>query len=110
MATAEHIEWILEGVPSWNSRREQHSFTPDLRDEDLYAIFGREGQLSDSGRMPLAGINLSKADLRDARLSCRYKGIGPDLTGADLSWADFEKAQITNAVLDGANLWLGTAA
>lgn len=104
MATAEHIQWLLEGVASWNSRREQHPFTPDLSDEDLYAIFSREGKLSETGRMPLAGINLRKADLRGARLSCRYRGIGPHLMGADLSWADLEKSQIPNSILDGAIL------
>ena len=104
MATAEHIEWLLEGVPSWNARREQHPFTPNLRDEDLYAIFSREGKLSDSGRMPLAGINLRKADLRGARLSCRFKGIGPDLTNANLFWANLEKAQLSSSILDDAIL------
>ena len=104
MATAEHIEWLLEGVPSWNTRREQHPFTPNLREEDLYAIFSREGKLSDSGRMPLAGINLRKADLTGARLSCRFRGIGPDLTNANLTWANFEKAELSSSILDNAIL------
>ena len=104
MATVKHIEWLFEGVPSWNARREQHQFTPDLRDEDLCDIFRREGKLSESGRMPLTDINLRNADLRGARLSCSHSGIGPDLTSANLSWADFESAILPNSILDAANL------
>ena len=104
MARAEHTRWLLEGVAAWNTRREQHRFTPDFKDEDLHEIFRREGKLNDDGRIALAGINLRRAELTDSRLSCRYRGTGPDLTGANLSWADLENAKLPNALLDRAIL------
>ena len=104
MASTEHIKWLLQGVPAWNARREQHHFNPDLKDEDLYEVFRRAEKLNDRNRIPFAGINLRRADLRGSRLSCRFTGIGPDLTDANLSWADFENAELPNSVLDGAVL------
>ncbi len=104
MASIEHIKWLLEGVEAWNARRERQPFRPDLKDEDLYEAFRQAGMVSDSGRINLAGINLRRADLRKSRLSCRFDGIGTDFTGANLSWADFEDAQLSNSILDRAKL------
>ena len=28
MANSEHVKWLLEGVTSWNARREQNDFVP----------------------------------------------------------------------------------
>ena len=105
MANTEHIKWLLEGVEAWNARRERQPFKPDLKDKDLYEVFNQAGKLSDSGRINLAGINLRRADLKESRLSCRFNGIGPDFTGANLSWADFEDAQLFNSKLDRTNLF-----
>ena len=39
MAEDQHIKWLLEGVPSWNERRERDPFTPDLSDVYLHELF-----------------------------------------------------------------------
>lgn len=35
LATRKHIEWLLEGVESWNERRERDDFCPDLAGADI---------------------------------------------------------------------------
>ena len=53
MANSQHIEWLHEGVETWNKRRERgRDFTPDLRNADL-----RSADLSNA--------NLREADLRN---------------------------------------------
>ena len=39
LANPQHIEWILEGVESWNARREQGDFWADLDGANLPALF-----------------------------------------------------------------------
>ena len=94
MANPEHIEWLLEGVESWNERhksvpREGYRFTPDFGGADLYTAFRDANKLDRHRRVPIAG-----ADLYDA-----------NLTKVDLSFADLTSANLTLADLTGASLW-----
>ncbi len=101
MADRKHVAWLLEGVESWNNRRKQNDFVPDLsrivlKEEFLKA--GRHDQIDQYGSVFLQGIDLSgaylfHADLRFARL------LDSDLKGANLTLAD-----LTGALLDGADL------
>ena len=63
-----HLGWIHDGFLSWNKRREDEEFTPDLRGADL------------------AGKVLQRYDLR-----------GADLRGAHLLNVDFRDADVTGA-------------
>lgn len=80
MANQQHIAWLLEGVGSWNARREEDDFRPDFEGADL-------------GEADLRG-----ADLREANLE------GADLTGANLRGADLWEANLREADLEGADL------
>ena len=63
MADPEHVRWILEGSDSWNQRRQEKQFTPDLSGVDLYEEFQKAGKLDAQGEIPLPGINLRGASL-----------------------------------------------
>ena len=39
MANSEHVKWLLEGVASWNARREQNDFVPDFEGANIYEEF-----------------------------------------------------------------------
>ena len=106
MANPDHLRWLLEGVESWNRRRERHAFNPDFEGADLYEEFRSAGKLSEDGSIPLSRINLSRANLRDSRLwNSRH---GADLRQANLWSANLQNAQLQNSKLDGASL-LGTS-
>ena len=104
MGNPEHIQWLREGVESWNKRLEHEPFKPDFRSENFLSILG----VSDPGESDdivaqLRNINFSNADLSDACL----KNI--DLTGAQFTWAnltraDFSGARLTNTQFFNANL------
>ena len=88
MADAQHIEWLLEGVDAWNSRREHDLFEPDLSGVNLYGIFAEAGKLDELEHSPLRGINLLFAELTNTILA------RADLSGARLAlapwlWSDF---------------------
>lgn len=104
MANAEHLAWLLEGVERWNSRREHADFIPDFGGEDLYALFQRENKLNEEDRVPLSGMNLSRANFRRSRLSDKYRALGADLREANLWDAVFEEAEMANSRLEGACL------
>ena len=104
MANDQHVEWLLEGAENWNARREIKDFIPDFESEDLYASFQRAGKLDKEDHIPLAGMNLKQANFRKSRLTDRYRGLGPDLRGADLLGANLEDAQMANSILEGACL------
>ena len=103
MADSEHIEWLLEGVESWNERRrnlsgEAYPFKPDFEGAPLYWMFQEANKLDGLRRIPLAEANLVDANFARA-----------DLTSADLSGANLWCAELTNtnlqfADLTGANL------
>ena len=114
MANPEHIEWLLEGVDSWNQRRAEEDFEPDLSGANIYREFEERGKLDGDGFIPLSNINLSKANLRETIFYSSYTTGGADLSHADLWGVNLEKAQLPNArlyhavlrgaILVGANL------
>ena len=113
MANPEHIAWLLEGVESWNKRRNNDPsdgllFSPDFRDADLYAQFDEAGKLGREGMIPLSGVDLSQALLANAHLGfADLSGANlvlSDLTRAELNRANLTKTSLQAAVLTGANL------
>lgn len=103
LANDEHIEWLLEGVESWNERRQKvpgkgYLFTPDFEGAPLYWTFREAGKLDGRGRIPLAGVDLFDADLTKADLNLA------DLSGANLGLATLTEAKLWQANLTGANL------
>ena len=84
-------ELLLEGVESWNARRQKDSdFIPNFQDESI------DCKLRSSGfQLPydLRGVNFLNSTLRGAKLR-----------NADLSGACFVSADLTNADLSGSNL------
>ena len=114
MANHQHIEWLLEGLQSWNARRELDPFTPDFSGADLYEVFRKEDKLNAAGNIPFAGFNLCHAIFANSRLSTPYSAgsadfrkanlWSADLRGATLTNAHLDKAVLRSAKLDGANL------
>lgn len=115
MANSEHIRWILEGVASWNARREQSDFWPDFDRANLPAVFQGSSYNSSSiyTGTRLDGISLRNAFLRNANLSglglanANFSNAqlqGASLASADLRAADFSFSNLAGAVLLGANL------
>ena len=103
MANDEHITWLLEGVESWNERHQNvpgkgYLFTPDFEGAPLYWTFREAGKLDGRGRIPLAGVDLSDADLTKADLNLA------DLSGANLELATLTESKLWQADLTGANL------
>ena len=95
MANQEHIKWLLEGVESWNARRENRDFKPGLSDSDLSDKDLSNANLSNAN---FSDAQLSRADLSRANLSCA------NLSDSDLSGADFSNANLSGANLTRANL------
>lgn len=56
MANPQHIEWLLEGVESWNKRFLEGNFTPDFEGANIYWEFRKVGKLDHDGMIPLAGV------------------------------------------------------
>ena len=104
MANTEHVKWLLEGVASWNRRREHEPFVPDLAGVNIYEEFCRERKIRHGDHIPLAGINLSRAKLIGSRLSTPFYTVGADLRNANLSRAELQDAQLANSLLDHAKL------
>ena len=102
MADSQHITWLLEGVDSWNKRREEQKFTPDLSGTNIYEEFRRARKLNADRYIPLGKINLKLANLRDSRLSSPLHGA--DLTCANLFAAEFQNAHLPNSRLSGADI------
>ncbi len=104
MANPEHIAWLLEGVESWNERRESfrlegYRFIPDFQDALLHSIFRDAGRLDRYGSIPIAGADLADANLSNAILN------SVNLTNANLHFANLTNADLTLADLTGATLW-----
>lgn len=104
MANPEHIKWLLEGVDSWNARRQQEEFTPDFESANIFECFQQAGELDKNGYIPLAEFDLSGANFRKAHLTNPNMTFGTDFRGANLWSADFGDAQLANSLLDGASL------
>jgi hypothetical protein len=91
MANPQHVEWFLEGVLSWNRRRKDTDFTPDLSGEDLRTLFEQAGRIRPDERMPLHHANLRGANLEGAKLE-----------RANLRGADLNQARVTTLTYSGA--------
>ena len=123
MANPEHIAWLLEGVESWNNRREKFRleglrFKPDFESVDLYCVYRDADKLDLHGEIPLAGADLSEANFSKSSLNfinlteatLYFANLTnadlefADLTGANLWWAVLKDAKLQNAKLVGANL------
>ena len=103
MANPEHIAWLLEGVEAWNERHQNvpgkgYLFTPDFEGAPLYWTFREAGKLDGRGRIPLAGVDLSDADLTRADLNLA------DLSGANLGLATLTESKLWQADLTNAKL------
>ena len=91
MAHPEHLDWLLQGPDSWNARRSESPFCPDLSEEDISnKFFG--GNFS-----PLAAamspIDLKRANLAEANFrNSTFRDI--NLTEGDISRADFRNANL----------------
>ena len=102
MANEQHVEWLMEGMAAWNARREPggalHTDFPDFSGTNLRAAFENAGLVGDDEWIPLARYDLSGADLTRANFT------RADLSGADLSFADLTRADLSGADLSFADL------
>lgn len=98
MGNPKHIEWLREGVESWNRRRKNCPFTPDFSGEDVYDALGKNRTFELKDALPLSGIDLSWANLEKAVLSAS------DLKGANLSNSTLEGTDLSHTSLENANL------
>ncbi|WP_242038960.1 pentapeptide repeat-containing protein [Anabaena lutea] len=111
MANEEHLEILKQGVEVWNKwRDENQDIRPyltgvELIDTDLTGANLREAFLMNA---TLWGVNLSKADLRDAYLAgaslCETEFREANLSKADLSHVDLTATDLSGATLSNANL------
>lgn len=97
MTNPEHVKWLLEGVNIWNRRRQNKPFIPDLNDVDIYTLFKNKDMLSDSGLIPLQGINLSGAGLNRSTLNFA------NLSNANLSNISAMQAKFDNSIFDNVD-------
>ena len=104
MANPLHVRWLLEGVPTWNQRRLERDFRPDLSGIDIYQEFARKKKLTKAGHIRLSHINLDNANLDDSRLSARFGLGGANLSRASLVRASLKRTQLQNSRLNGARL------
>ena len=107
MANPQHMAWLIEGVESWNARRQHQRFDPDLSSEDISKALGghdNEDIRQISARLHnvnFSGANLSNSTLRDTDLTAA-KLYGADLTAATLVGSDFTEAQFIGGTSKGA--------
>ena len=82
MSDPQHLEWLLEPevlqADLWNLHRANRKFRPDFEAVNLLDGFAEAGRLSDSGRLPLEGVDFSYA--RFSRAVLPYA----DMLSADL--------------------------
>lgn len=82
-----HVKWLREGVESWNKKRREYDFQPDLADADL-----RDGNFENAN---FTGADLSHADMRKGKFA------RANFTNANLSEANIKDADLSEAVLTG---------
>ena len=98
VANPEHLQWLLEGVEAWNTRRAHEDFQPDLEDADIREAFQKKGHVRFvADQLPLAGIDLSAGRLRGANFH------GADLSGAKFVWSDLQDADLSFCCLRDCN-------
>lgn len=110
MANSEHLQWLKEGVQSWNDRRNRLHFRPDFDGANITALL--KGPLYNPQGIPtdisLEGVNLENASLRGAYLSgIGFRGANfrfAQLSNSQLWLADFQDADLAFANLEGAEL------
>ena len=107
MADTEHIRWLLEGVESWNRRRIEQDFRPDLEGVEIAEELRQASIVNSNGKPCLNGVNLSEASLAGCNFTAtelRFANLrGADLRGSqleltDLFWANLEGAQLQKVV------------
>ena len=109
MANQQHMDWLREGVNSWNARLRENHFDPQLDGEDVSRwIGGHEREDIREISAQLRGINLSKANLRnstlrDTDLSSSHF-FTTDLTGAKLVGSRFDGSMFVDSQLTRASL------
>ena len=108
MGNPEHISWLLEGVESWNKRRNDYlpggfRFKPDFMGEDLYLAHLKAIKIGSQGRIPLSGVDFSETTLVEANLASSDLS-NANLQFANLSGATLSHSNLTNAVMHHAVL------
>ena len=104
MASSEHIEWLLEGVASWNERRAQTTFVPDFAGANIFEEFKKAEKIDSAGRVPLSGFDLRNADFRECRFHLPFTGGAANFKETRLDWAKLQDAQLDSTEFDDA--WL----
>lgn len=109
MANEQHIEWLREGVDSWNKRRQEESFEPDFDGQKFRDVLvpgtSLEGINLKNGffrEADLTGLNLKRANLEHAQFQDAWLN-GVDLRNAKLFEADFSRAVLSYANLGGVD-------
>ena len=102
--TSKHLQWLLEGPDSWNTRRKQNSFKPDLAGANIYEAFRAAGKLDSEDHIPLDGINFTNADLSDAVLCDPFSTGRANLRRSQFPLANLRGANLANSRLEGADL------
>lgn len=96
MADNEHVGILKQGVPAWNTWREENpEVRPNLREVRLR---GADLRGVDLRRVDLEGADLRRADFSDADLR------RADLRGVDLRGADLRRTNLRRADFEGADL------
>ena len=103
LANAQHLQWLLEDPTKWNEMRLDPGFTPDLSDANIADELRCANRVDDEGRPELSGTNLSRANFRGADFR-RARLSFVNLSGADLRCADFRGARLSYVDLSGAGL------
>ena len=109
MGNPQHIDWLREGVSSWNARQRENLVDPQLDGEDVSRLIGgheREDirQISAELRgITFVKTNLRKSTLRDTDLSGSQL-FSTDLTGAKLIGSRFDGSTFFGSQLIRANL------
>lgn len=111
MANPEHLAKLQEGIPAWNSWREENpDIVPDLSRANLPRAQLRAANLQQANlnnailwKADLAEAQLGGAHLRDANLR-KANLFEAQLPGADLWRANLNGAQLVDTNLENANL------
>ena len=111
MANYKHIEWLREGVNSWNRRRRANqNFSPDFSSEDISRkLGGHEREDTREISVHLKGVNLYRANfkdatLRDTDLTRSYIALA-DFSNANLVGSDFTEATAAGSSFRNAKMW-----
>lgn len=103
MANRQHLQWLLEGIDSWNRRRSVETFLPDLSGVNIYVECVKSGRLDNSGHVSFPRINLDQANLRNSDLSGFPFADGIDFDKASFRSADLSNANLAYSKLEGAD-------